>query len=199
MEEEDIMRRSWLKLVAPLAALVVVVSTAACQQTPAAPKNVIVMISDGMGPAAVTLTRLVSGKESLTLDEYLVGTRRTSSLYKLVPDSAAAATAMATGHLTKNDYVGVTANSAPLGTVLEAAKFQKKMATGLVVKSPITDATPAGYSAHVKSRDDEDRIALQQLGLRVDVMFGGGTDHFLPTSAGGKRKDGRDLLAEARD
>ena len=142
---------------------------------------------------------MVSGKQSLTLDDYLVGTRRTSSQDKIVTDSAAGATAMSTGHLTKNDYVCVTSGGQPLGTVLEAAKFQKNMGTGLVVKSRITHATPAGFSAHVKDRDDEERIAGQQLGLRMDLMFGGGTDYFLPESAKGKRKDKRDLLAEARD
>jgi alkaline phosphatase len=195
------MRRSWMQLAAPLVALVMFMSLASCQTVPAAgapPKNVIVMVSDGMGPAAVTLTRLVSGKESLTLDEYLIGTRRTSSQDKIVTDSAAAATAMATGRLTKNDYVGVTAGGVPMGTVLEAAKFQKQMATGLVVKCRITHATPAGFSAHVMDRDDESRIAAQQLGLQPDLMFGGGTDYFLAESAGGKRKDKRDLLAEAR-
>jgi alkaline phosphatase len=72
------------------------------------------------------------------------------------------------------------------------------MATGLVVKCRITHATPAGFSAHVMDRDDESRIAAQQVGLGMDVMFGGGTDYFLPESAGGKRKDKRNLLAEAR-
>jgi alkaline phosphatase len=199
------MRRQWLCAMAP-AVVLAVMATAVLGQgatpvpAPAAarPKNVIFMISDGMGPAAVTLTRVVSGKEALVLDEHLIGTRRTSSLDKIVTDSAAAATAMSTGHLTKNDYVCVTPEGQPLGTVLEAAKFQKKMATGLVVKSRITHATPASFSAHVMDRGDESRIAVQQLGLRVDVMFGGGTDYFLPEAAGGKRKDERDMLAEAR-
>jgi alkaline phosphatase len=192
------MGRSWLKLAAPLVALMVILSMAACQQAER-PRNVIVMISDGMGPSAVTLTRLVSGKEALTLDDYLIGTRRTSSQDKVVTDSAAAATAISTGRLTKNDYVAVTSGGLPLGTVLEAAKFQKNMATGLVVKCRVTHATPAGFSSHVMNRDDEERIAGQQLGLHPDLMFGGGRDYFLPTKDGGKRKDGRDLLVAARD
>lgn len=162
------------------------------------PRNVIIMISDGMGPTDVTLARLVSGKESLALDEHLVGTRQTSSSDKIVTDSAAAATAMSTGRLTRNEYVGLTPGAMPLGNILEAAKFQRKMAVGLVVKSRITGATPAAFSAHVKDRDDEERIAVQQLGLHPDLMFGGGTDYFLPRAAGGKRRDNRDLLAEAR-
>lgn len=195
------MRKTWPQFVAPFVALGILFAAASCQQTPIekTPKNVIVMISDGMGPSAVTLTRIVSGKQSLTLDEYLVGTRRTGSQDKVVTDSAAAATAMAAGRLTKNEYVALTSGGLPLGTVLEAAKFQKNMATGLVVKSRITHATPAGFSAHVRDRDDEERIAAQQLGLHADLMFGGGTDYYLPESAKGKRKDKRDLLAEARN
>jgi alkaline phosphatase len=199
------MRKARMCVVAPLVALGMMLSTAWGQQVAVAPagtdkpKNVIVMVSDGMGPAAVTLTRLVSGKQALTIDDYLIGTRRTSSSDKLVTDSAAAGTAMATGQLTKNDYVGVTPTGEPLGNVLEAAKVQKKMATGLVVTSPITDATPASFSAHVKTRDNEVGIAAQQLGLGVDVLFGGGQNFYVPTTAGGKRKDGRDLLAEARE
>jgi alkaline phosphatase len=36
------------------------------------------------------------------------------------------------------------------------------------------------------------------LGTGLDVLLGGGTDHFLPTSLGGKRTDGRDLTAELK-
>ncbi|CAG8787836.1 12933_t:CDS:2, partial [Racocetra fulgida] len=52
------------------------------------------------------------------------------------------------------------------------------MATGLVVTSRITHATPASFSAHVVDRNMEDIIATQQLGdyplgRQVDLMMGG--------------------------
>ena len=72
------------------------------------------------------------------------------------------------------------------------------MATGLVTTSRITDATPAAFSAHVESRDDETAVAAQQFRLGVDVLLGGRRSHFLPESAGGRRKDGRILADEAR-
>ncbi len=198
------MPRLRLCALAPVVALTVLMSTAWGQQaappTPlgAQPKNVIVMIPDGMGTAEVTLARLATGRKTLALDEYLVGSTMTSSEDKMVTDSGAAGTALATGVRTKNEYVGMNAQGEPVASVLEAAKWQRKMATGLVVTSRMTYVTPPAFSAHVINRDDEEPAALQQLALRVDVMLGGGQDYFRPLNAGGKRKDNRDLLAEAQ-
>ena len=85
----------------------------------------------------------------------------------------------------------------PCQTVLELAKV-KGMATGLVTTSGITDATPAAFAAHVPHRSDEASVAAQQLQVGVDVLMGGRKQFFLPEAQGGKRKDGRNLLDEAR-
>lgn len=91
----------------------------------------------------------------------------------------------------------------PCGTILEAAKHQLGMKTGLVATSRITHATPASWSAHVIDRDDEDNIAVQQvgdnpIGRSVDLMFGGGYCHFLPKKdPRGCRKDNRNVLEES--
>ncbi|KAJ2341418.1 vacuolar alkaline phosphatase [Coemansia erecta] len=103
-----------------------------------------------------------------------------------------------------NGAIGVNPERTPCGTVLEAAKLQRNMATGLVVTSRITHATPGAFSSHVVHRDMEDLIAEYQignysLGPVVDLMFGGGRCHFEPgPSADSCRTDTRDLLAEAR-
>jgi alkaline phosphatase len=79
------------------------------------------------------------------------------------------------------------------------------MLTGLVATSRITHATPASFSAHVTDRNNENAIALQQigqnpLGRSVDLMFGGGFCHFIPKSEkGGCRHDSRNLLEEATE
>lgn len=96
----------------------------------------------------------------------------------------------------------VDPNRHPCGTILEAAKHQRGMLTGLVATSRITHATPASFSAHVTDRDDENQIAIQQigdnpLGRSLDLMFGGGSCHFIPKSQGGCRSDERQLLVEA--
>lgn len=165
------------------------------------PKNVILLIPDGFGPASVTFARdyvrAVERRPVLVFDTLLVGTARTASLNSRVTDSAAAGTALATGYKTKNGHVAVSPNGDALLTVLEAAE-SLDMATGLVVTTNITDATPATFSAHVIDRSNENEIAWQQLHQGIDVLFGGGAQFFLPETFGGKRSDTRDLFAYAR-
>ncbi len=68
---------------------------------------------------------------------------KTYSANNRVTDSGAAATAMATGHKTKNSRIGVTPDGAPAQSITELAKA-KGLATGIVVTSHLADATPAG-------------------------------------------------------
>ncbi|KAJ3310583.1 hypothetical protein HDV04_004927 [Boothiomyces sp. JEL0838] len=173
------------------------------------PKNVILMISDGFGPASQTMARnyyqyinkLPNGT-MLPLDEILVGSSRTRSGSSLVTDSAAGATAFACGLKSYNGAIGVDLSGKPCGTVLEAAK-EIGYYTGLVATSRITHATPASFAAHVVGREDEAAIALQEigdytLGRRVDLLFGGGKCYFLPNSSTGScRNDSIDVLAKA--
>ncbi|CAG8735140.1 1678_t:CDS:2, partial [Racocetra persica] len=173
-------------------------------------RNVILMISDGFGPASETFARdyyqFVNSLHynfTTPLDQILVGLSRTRSSNSLVTDSAAGATAFSCVKKTYNGAIGVDPDKAPCGTILEAAKAIG-MATGLVVTSRITHATPASFSAHVVDRNMEDIIATQQLGdyplgRQVDLMIGGGRCFFLPNSTVGScRGDDRDLIAEAK-
>ncbi|KAJ1845751.1 vacuolar alkaline phosphatase [Coemansia sp. RSA 2708] len=175
-------------------------------------RNVILMISDGFGPASETMARnfvqqtrgLPVGFQSV-LDEILVGASRTRSSDSLVTDSAAGATAFSCRMKSYNGAIGVDARRAPCGTVLEAAKLQRNMATGLVATSRITHATPGAFAAHVVHRDMEDLIAEYEvgnysLGPVVDLLFGGGRCHFEPSTRANHscRMDARDLLGEAR-
>ncbi|CAG8608427.1 6047_t:CDS:10 [Cetraspora pellucida] len=172
-------------------------------------RNVILMISDGFGPASETFARDyyqyvndLHYNYTTSLDQILVGLSRTRSSNCLVTDSAAGATAFSCVKKTYNGAIAVDPDKVPCGTVLEAAKAIG-MATGLVVTSRITHATPASFSSHVISRDMEDIIAIQQLGdyplgRQVDLMIGGGRCYFLPNSTVGScRGDDRDLITEA--
>lgn len=93
----------------------------------------------------------------------------------------------------------MTHDGDPVGSVLEAAHLAG-MKTGLVVTSRITHATPAGYSAHVRNRDHEQKIAAQQIGYNhplgpfVDLLMGGGRKFYIRRSDGGKRSDGQNLV-----
>lgn len=98
----------------------------------------------------------------------------------------------------------VNPDKIPCGTVLESAKIHRHMKTGMVVKSRITHATPAAFSAHIGWRDWENAIAEQQLGYSplgrtVDLMFGGGLCQFKSNKTEGScRQDDKDLVQQAK-
>lgn len=174
-------------------------------------RNLIFMVSDGMGPASLSMARnfqqYVEGSEigtTLFLDEHFLGNSRTKSSSSLITDSAAGATAFSCGLKTYNGAIGVDPSSKPCGTVLEAAKGAGYM-TGMVVTTFITDATPASFSAHAHDRSEQQTIAAQLigrdhlLGRPVDLLIGGGRCEFVPQSMGGCRDDSRNLLEEASE
>jgi alkaline phosphatase len=166
---------------------------------PTGKRNLIFMVSDGMGPTSLSLTRsfmqFQNGApfgEQLVIDQHLIGQSRTR------------ATAFSCAQKSYNGAISVTPDHEPCGTVLEAAKKAGYM-TGLVVTTRITDATPACFAAHVNMRQEEDRIAEQMvgdypLGRVVDLMFGGGRCHFLPNSTveSSCRADDKDIVALAK-
>ncbi|PWY73793.1 alkaline phosphatase-like protein [Aspergillus sclerotioniger CBS 115572] len=177
---------------------------------PTGKRNLIFMVSDGMGPASLSMTRsykqLTQGlpiDDILMLDKHIVGTSRTRSSSSLVTDSAAGATAFSCGHKSYNGAISVLPDHSPCGTVLEAASLAGYK-TGLVVTTRITDATPACFASHVNLRQYEDRIAEQEIGEHplgrvVDLIMGGGRCHFLPNSTDGScRGDDRDLVDIAK-
>jgi alkaline phosphatase len=106
-----------------------------------------------------------------------------------VTDSAAAATAFATGVKTFNGGVGVDRRGRAVRTLLEDARRAGK-ATGLVTTSQVTDATPAAYAAHVRDRGQQSEIARQYLvRSKPDVILGGGEDVWYPAGTPGAYPD----------
>lgn len=160
----------------------------------AAPKNIILFIGDGMGVSQVSAGKIAKG--TLNLEQFKVmGLVTTYSQSALVTDSAAAGTALATGHKTYNGAISVSVKKRPLKSVLEYAEARGK-STGLVTTCSLTHATPAVFAAHVDSRKKNAQIAEQIAKSGVDVLFGGGLAYFLPESAeGSQRRDEKDLVA----
>ncbi len=176
-----------------LAALILLTIIPSAAAKPAA-RNIILVIGDGMGLTQISAAML--RRPALSLGRFpIVGLASTQSADSLVTDSAAAATALATGHKTHNKKIGLDHNGRPLATLIELAE-QAGMLTGLVVTSRVTHATPAAFVAHVEHRRQETQIAAQLIGSGVDIIFGGGRDMFLPRAHGGQRKDGQDLLKQ---
>lgn len=158
------------------------------------PRNIIIMVGDGMGIAQVTAGHTYKGTLALDKFKYL-GLLLTHAAGKdYITDSAAAATALSTGVKTYNGAVGVTVDTLVAETLFERAKKKGKK-TGLVVACSITHATPACFVAHVPRRSMEFEIAEQITRSSTDVCLGGGWGWFLPKSLGGRRPDGKNLVA----
>lgn len=160
-----------------------------------APKNVILMIGDGMGIGQIEIARqLEYGKNGRLFLETLphVALVHTYSEDNAVTDSAAGGTALATGRKTNNGMIGVTSEGIEVESILALFKKDEKK-TGVISTNTVTDATPAAFTASVKNRwTGQAEIARQQLRNKVDILLGGGAELFLP-----KKQNGKDLVKEA--
>ena len=144
------------------------------------PKNIILLIGDGTGLNQITLSRMaISGVNSrLYIDQLpYSGISLTHSADNIITDSAAAATAWATGTKTKNKFISVTPNEKLLTSLTEAL-FEKGFLSGIVATSSITHATPAAFYAHVNNRYKEKIIASQLQNSNINIAFGGGLNFF---------------------
>ena len=153
------------------------------------PKNIIFLIGDGMGLSQVSASQFYN-KNATNFERFsTIGLIKTSSSSDLITDSAAGATAFASGVKTYNGAVGVTPDSLAIKTIVEQIS-QKGISTGLISTSAITHATPACFYAHVKSRRMQEDIATQLVNSEIDFFAGGGLKFF------SARKDGEDLLTQ---
>ncbi len=156
------------------------------------PKNIILFIGDGMGVAQV-FSAMVANKNKLYIENFKhIGLSKTQSASDLITDSGAGGTAIACGTKTYNGAIGVNADKQPVKSILELAE-ENDLATGLVSTSSITHATPASFIAHNVTRKDYEGIAADFLKTDIEVIIGGGKDHF------NKRKDGRVLTDELKE
>ncbi len=174
--------------------LLLTLFTVACstQSIEKPPKNIILFIGDGMGPAQLTVLTTVK-EDAAILRFKKSGMLLTHAFDNYITDSAAGATAYATGVKTIRGAVGVGPDSQRVKTVLEFSK-DNGMAVGLVVTSGITNATPAGFIAHVNDRNKHLEIAKQMAESDVDVLIGGGRELFIPKGKErSKREDELDL------
>lgn len=164
-------------------------------------KNIILFIADGMGISHLAATRLhyfgPDGK--LHIERMPVtGFVNTHTIDDLITDSAASATALATGVKTKSKRISMDADDVSRMTILEAAR-DAGLWTGLVTSTELTDATPAAFASHVRTRKSHDEIALQLIDSKVNVLLGEGSYFFPQTHAASKRDDDIDVVAQAKN
>lgn len=161
---------------------------------PVGPPGVILFIGDGTGLEYWNAAKLAA-TEPLAIESLpVIGLMDTESTDSRTTDSAAGATALASGVRTYNGAIGLAPDSTPVETVLELA-IRQGWATGLIATSNVTHATPAAFAAHQPSRQMYEAIAADMADRRIDVLLGGGRDHFRAVT----REDGRDLMARLRD
>ncbi|MFV0484188.1 MAG: alkaline phosphatase [Bacteroidales bacterium] len=156
------------------------------------PKNIILLIGDGMG-ASQAYAAFMSNRAQLNLMNMpFTGFSKTYSADDDVTDSAAGGTALSSGKKTYNGALGVVAegkDTVAAKTILELAE-EKGLETGLVSSCAVTHATPASFIAHENNRSYTENIALDFLNTDVDVVIGGGYKYFAD------RKDGKNLVNE---
>lgn len=176
-------------------------------------KNVILLIGDGMGDSEITIARnyvLGAGGFFAGIDAFpLTGSYTTYALKKdgkpnYVTDSAASATAWATGVKTYNGALGIDIKDNPAKTIIELANEQG-YATGDVTTSEIQDATPAALFSHITKRScygpeqtaencpksalengGPGSVTEQMLATRPDITMGGGAKTFAQVAKAGE-------------
>ena len=151
------------------------------------------LIGDGMGLSQVSAALYNQGNRH-NLERFpIIGFQKTYSLDNLVTDSAASATAMASGVKTNNSAIGVDGEEKPVKSILEEAE-ERGLATGLIATSSIVHATPASFIAHQNRRSMYEQIAEDFLKTEIDLFIGGGKQYF-----DRRKSDDRNLIDELRN
>lgn len=147
-------------------------------------KNVIYMVPDGGGFPSYDIAKAVKEAGGINyggtkqtankmyLDEYLIGNITTRSADNETTDSAAGGTALACGNRTNNEVVGLTTDGKPMANILEMCQMQDK-ATGIIVNSYTSDATPAAFTSHTSNRKDYKQIIEQMASQNINLVWGG--------------------------
>ncbi len=163
---------------------------------PAEPaKNIIIMISDGMGYAHLEAASLYATGERRSqvywAFDHIVGCTTYSLMnrdgydpeaawadfrwvQRLPTDSAAAGNAISTGEKTHNGLIGMQRDGEKLRHLMADAEAAGK-STGVLSTVRISHATPAAFVAHNASRNNEEEISAQMIGdSALDVLMGPG-------------------------
>ena len=152
-------------------------------------KNVVLMIGDGMSLMHV-YSAWTANRGKLYLDNsQVVGLSKTYCANKLITDSGAGGTAIATGQKTNYHYVGVDPQGNELPSLITLSKA-KGMSAGIAVTCRLWDATPADFCCHNTDRDDEFDLVADYVNCGADYVVGGGAEKFV------NRPDGRNIFQE---
>ncbi len=147
-------------------------------------KNIILLIGDGTG-LAQWYAGYTGNKGRLNVfNMKSIGLSVTKSADSYITESAAGASAIATGQKTNNNFVSVLPDSTPMPSIPELL-VKKNIRSAIISTGDITDATPAAFYAHVPNRNLSETIAGNFLQSEVDILMGAGKRHFSDRRDGG--------------
>lgn len=167
-------------------------------------KYVFYFIGDGMGVNQVNGTEAFLaaqhgriGTQPLCFPSFpYIALVTTQSATNGVTDSAAAGTALASGHKTKNGAIGVKRDQkTPVKSIAEVAKASGT-AVGIATSVGVNHATPASFYGHVANRNMYDEIGLQLASSGFDFFAG---SDFLFSKSKDKAAKHPDLHRIAKD
>ena len=164
------------------------------------PRQIILFVSDALSTRTLTAARLYAGGSEyrLEMEERFPHTAllRNQSEDFGVPDTASAATALATGRRSRHRAVSSTGTGQAMETILERAHREGR-AVGLVTNAQVCAPSAAAFYAHTPRPQEAEGIATQLHEREwIKVVLGGGRGDFQPESEGGRRKDDRNLIAD---
>jgi len=137
------------------------------------PKKLVLFIGDGMGDNHIKNTELYfDEKMCFSSFDYKLSVRTHSKTLFGPTDSAAAATALATGKKVYNKQISLS-NSSNILSIFEQAK-KRGIHTGIITTDNLYGATPAAFSSHAKTRSDTQAIIKGQATSCTDLLVGAG-------------------------
>jgi len=136
------------------------------------PKNVILLISDGAGFSEFWAAATANGGYLNATNFKHIGFSNTAPANDYNTDSAAGATAMATGEKTNNRYIGMDANGRKIPDLPEILA-EMGIRSGIVSNDRLTGATPSSFFAHRSERDQSDSIASDLQYSPASLLIGG--------------------------
>lgn len=143
-------------------------------------QNVILFIGDGMGEMHLDMTEELRDVSLAINTMPQQGYSMTYSANKAITDSAAGATALSCGVKTANGVIGMYWTEAPdynrpdgsYPKNITEVCMENGMKTGVVTTDKLSGATPGAFTAHTKSRNNDEDITLQQLESGIDILWG---------------------------
>ncbi len=140
-------------------------------------KNIILLIGDGNGLAQISAGLFANGGNLNLAQLRNMGLIKTQAADDFTTDSAAGATAFATGKKTNNRALGVAPDGSSLPNLPEILA-DYRFSSGIITNDQLTGATPASFYAHHPERDDSDQIAAYLPNSKLNLVIGGGKKAF---------------------